>query len=72
MLKRLIKRVLFGRKRRNKRKPIRYNFVTWRAHDKLDSKVSNLIKYLGLEEVKNTSLVGDRKDAKKFDNQWNH
>ena len=72
MLKKMIKRVLFGKKRTyNRRNDLNINYTTWKEHHKLDIKVDNLIKHLGLTDIRGTCLIGDQKDAKKFDNQWN-
>ena len=72
LLRNATKRVLFG-KRKNygyKRRSFKYNYATWKAHESLRAKVDNLIKHLGLKEIQSTGLIGDPKDAKKFDNQW--
>ena len=70
-MRRLIKRVLFGRKRRkNYKQTISRNYVTWHAHNKLQSKLDNLMRYLKLESVGASSIIGDSKDVKKFRNQF--
>jgi hypothetical protein len=71
MLKKMIKRVLFGKKRTYNRRYRASNYITWQAHERLSTKVDNLIKHLGLTDIKGTCLIGDQKDAKKFDSQWN-
>ena len=56
MLKKMIGRVLFGRRRKKNY----YNkYVTWHAHNKLQS-------------IGNGSLIGDAKDAKKFRDQFDY
>ena len=77
MLRKIIKRVLFGKKRRKNYKGInknsmRYNYVSWHAHNKLMTRVDNLIKHLKLERVGNGSLIGDEKDANKFKDQFDY
>ena len=70
---RKLRRILFGRKKQyNRKKGLKYYFVTWRAHDALRCKVDNLIKHLKLKEVQRTGLIGDPKDAKKFEDQWSN
>ena len=70
-MRRLIKRVLFGRKRRkNYTKTMRYNYVSWNAHNKLQTRVDNLLTHLKLEKIGSSSLIGDSKDVKKFRNQF--
>ena len=76
-LRKVVKTLLFGKRKQyynqngsNYRKNEVY--VTWHAHIKLNNKLSNLIKHLKLEEVGNTGLIGEPKDAKKFNNQWNN
>jgi len=72
-MRRLIKRVLFGRKRRkNYKQTMRYNYVTWNAHNKLQTKVDNLMSRLDLKSIGNGSLVGDKKDAEKFRDQFDY
>ena len=72
-MRRLIKRVLFGRKRRkNYKQTMRYNYVTWHAHNKLQTKLDNLMRHLKLESVGGSSIIGDSKDVKKFRNQFDY
>tara|TARA_R100000742_G_C4168868_1_gene7839 strand:+ start:155 stop:373 length:219 start_codon:yes stop_codon:yes gene_type:complete len=72
-MRRLIKRVLFGRKRRkNYKQKMRYNYVTWNAHNKLQAKLDNLMRHLKLESVGGSSIIGDSKDVKKFRNQFDY
>ena len=71
MLRKIAKRILFGKKKRNYKQPY-YKYVNWHAHNALQAQVSNLIHKLGLQEISNTKLVGDKKDADKFDNQFNY
>ena len=67
------KRMLFGTKKQYKpKRGLKYYFVTWKAHDALRCKVDNLIKHLKLKEIKSTGLIGDPKDAQKFDDQWDY
>ena len=67
MLKKMIRRVLFGKRRKKNY----YNkYVTWPVHNKLESKVNNLLSQLKLRSIGSGSLIGDEKDAKKFSNQW--
>ena len=77
MLRKIIKRVLFGKKRRKNYKGInknsmRYNYVSWNAHNMLITRVDNLISHLKLKRVGNHSLIGDEKDAKKFKAQFDY
>jgi hypothetical protein len=75
-MRRLIKRVLFG-KRKNYRRYNNNNVKYWdlnnlqnQLHD-TNTKLSNLMKYLKVDTINNSNLVGDAKDAKKFKKQWN-
>ena len=70
-MRRLIRKVLFSKKK-NYRKPMRYNFVTWNAHNKLQAKLDNLMRHLKLQSIGNSSLIGDSKDAKKFRDQFDY
>ena len=75
-MRKLIKRVLFGKKK-NYRRYNDYNVKYWvlrNLQDELNStnrKLNNLMKHLKLETVGNSNLVGDKKDGKKFNGQWN-
>ena len=77
-LRRAVKTVLFGKRKQYNYKSNNSNYIknevhaTWHAHIKLQNKVDNLIKHLKLKEVGNTGLIGEPKDAKKFDDQWNN
>ena len=75
-MRRLIKRVLFG-KRKNYRRYNNNNVKKWdlnnlqnQLHD-TNMKLNNLMKYLKVDTINNSNLVGDTKDAKKFNKQWN-
>ena len=75
MLRKIIKRVLFGKRKNYKRRGINknsmsYNYVSWRAFDRLRIRVDNLLEKLEMQKVGNGSLIGDKKDAKKFKNQY--
>ena len=75
MLRKMIKRVLFGRKKNYHRRGINknsisYNYVHWKAFDRLRMRVDNLIEKLKLEKIGHGSLIGDKKDAEKFNNQY--
>ena len=76
IMRRLIKRVLFG-KRKNYRRYNNNNVKYWdlnnlqnQLHD-TNMKLNNLMKYLKVDTINNSNLVGDTKDAKKFNKQWN-
>ena len=75
-MRRLIKRVLFGN-RKNYRRYNNNNVKYWdlnnlqnQLHD-TNMKLNNLMKYLKVDTINNSNLVGDTKDAKKFNKQWN-
>jgi hypothetical protein len=72
MLRKMIKRVLFGKRKRNYKNSVRYNYVTWHAHNMLMSRFDNLISHLKLKQIGNHSLIGDEKDAKKFRDQFDY
>mgnify|MGYP007063752001 CR=1 FL=1 len=74
MLRKIMKRVLFGKKRNyDRRKPRGYQkYVSWHAHNKLQAKVDNLMSRLDLKSIGNGSLVGDEKDEEKFRNQFDY
>tara|TARA_R100000458_G_scaffold27547_1_gene25087 strand:- start:3326 stop:3553 length:228 start_codon:yes stop_codon:yes gene_type:complete len=75
-MRRLIQRVLFG-KRKNYRRYNDNNVKYWdlrHLQDELNTtnkRLNNLLKHLKLETVGNSNLVGDKKDGKKFNGQWN-
>ena len=69
MLKKMIRRVLFGKRRK---KNYYEKYVTWHAHNKLQAKMDNLLSQLKLRSIGNGSLIGDEKDAKKFRNQFDY
>ena len=69
MLKKMIGRVLFGRRRK---KNYYEKYVTWHAHNKLQAKMDNLLRHLKLQSIGNHSLIGDAKDAKKFRDQFDY
>ena len=75
-MRNLIKRVLFG-KRKNYRRYTDNGVKYWELRNLQDElnntnrKLSNLMKHLKLETVGNSNLVGDKKDGKKFNGQWN-
>ena len=71
MLRKIAKRILFGKKKRNYKQPY-YKYVNWHAHNALQAQIDNLIKHLKLKRIAGTNLVGDKKDADKFDNQFNY
>ena len=69
MLKKMIGRVLFGRRRKKNY----YNkYVTWHAHNKLQTKMDNLLRHLKLQSIGNGRLIGNAKDAKKFRDQFDY
>ena len=72
-MRRIIQRIFFGRKRTHYRKR-NYNNVIFdnqRLINDMQSQMNNLMKHLKLERIGRSNLVGDEKDAKKFDKQWN-
>lgn len=72
-MRRLMKRVLFG-KRKNYRRNFSNKYVTWYVYNqemnRLSTTVDNLLKKLKLQKIGNGNLIGDKKDAKAFDEQW--
>jgi len=58
--------------RKNYKQKMRYNYVTWNAHNKLQAKLDNLMRHLKLESVGGSSIIGDSKDVKKFRNQFDY
>ena len=72
-MRKLMQRVLFGKKRNYKRRNhVGYKYVTWHQHNMLMSRVDNLMSHLKLRRVGNGSLIGDEKDAKKFRDQFDY
>lgn len=78
-MRNLIKKVLFGKKRK-KNYNRRYNdnnVKYWEINElrktlnDTDTKLRNLMRHLKLESIGNSNLVGDKKDGKKFNGQWN-
>ena len=76
-MRRLIKKVLFGRKKNYKRRSYDNRVKHWEINElrtqihQTNAKLSNLMGHLKLETIGNSNLVGDKKDGKKFNNQWN-
>ena len=72
-MRRLIKRVLFG-KRKNYKKNFNNKYVTWFVYNqelnRLNTTVDNLLKKLKLQRLGNSNMIGDKKDAKPFEKQW--
>ena len=73
MLRKIAKRILFGKKKRyNRRKTMNYKYVNWNAYHRLESRLDNLLKHLKLERIGNHSLIGDDKDGDKFKDQFDY
>ena len=74
MLRRMIRRVLFGKRKRNynRKNKMSYKFVSWHAHDMLSCRLDNLLKHLKLQRIGNHSLIGDSKDGDKFRDQFDY
>ena len=72
MLKKAIKRVLFGKRKNYRKNRMSYNYVSWHAHNKLQTRLDNLLRHLKLERIGSGSLIGDEKDAKKFRDQFDY
>lgn len=73
-MRKLIKKVLFGRRRNYSQRTTKPNSITFdnqRRINDLDSKLSNLMRHLKVETLGNSNFIGDKKDAKKFNRQWN-
>ena len=69
---RFLKRKLFGRKRYQRRHNNK-NFIMYNNQKEiceLRQTVHNLMSHLNIERIGNSNIVGDKKDAKKFDKQW--
>lgn len=75
-MRRLIKRVLFGKKKNYKRynnNNVKYwdlNNIEKQLAD-TNQKLNNLMVHLKVESVGNSNLVSDKKSGKKFHGQWN-
>ena len=73
MLRKIAKRVLFGKRKNYKRKTrTNYNYVSWHAHNKLMTRDDNLIEHLKLKRIGNGSLIGDSKDEQRFKDQFDY
>ena len=76
-MRNLIKRVLFRKKRKNYRRYSDNNVKYWdlkNLQDELNTtnrKLYNLMRHLDIDTIGNSNLVGDKKDGKKFNGQWN-
>ena len=72
-MRKLMKRVLFG-KRKNYKRNFSNKYVTWYVYNqemtRLNATVNNLLAKLKLERMAHGNLIGDKKDAKAFDQQW--
>ena len=77
MLRRMFKRVLFGKRKNYRRKGYGKSYVNSivfnnnRRINNLQRTVDNLMTHLKIEKVGNSNLITDKKDNKKFDGQWN-
>tara|TARA_R100000655_G_scaffold106300_1_gene155434 strand:+ start:1553 stop:1786 length:234 start_codon:yes stop_codon:yes gene_type:complete len=77
MLRKMMKRVLFGKRKNYRRRYTDNNVKHWELkhlHNEINDahrKLHNLMYHLGLKSIGNSNLVGDKKDGKKFDGQWN-
>jgi len=76
-MRRLIKRVLFGKRKNYKRRHYDNRVKHWELNElrkhinDTERKLTNLMNHLKLESIGNSNLVGDKKDGKKFNGQWN-
>ena len=76
-MRRLIKRVLFGKRKNYKRRYNDNNVKYWDLNhlqkelNDTNKKLHNLMRHLKIESIGNSNLVGDKKDEKKFNGQWN-
>ena len=77
MLRKIAKRVLFG-KRKNYRRFDSSKYVTWFTYNQdmnaMNATINNLLSKLELKRIGNGNLIGDKKDAKTytktFESQW--
>jgi len=74
-MRRLIKRVLFGKRshrkyQRTSKQPSWLSFELQNRINEVDRKLNNLMTHLKVQTLNNSNLVGDTKDAKKFNKQW--
>ena len=76
-MRNLIKRVLFGKRKNYKRRHYDNGIKHWELNElrkhinDTERKLTNLMNHLKLESIGNSNLVGDKKDGKKFNGQWN-
>jgi hypothetical protein len=74
MLRRVIKRVLFGKKRNYKKYHNNGHksliFENNRRINNLQDTVNNLMKHLKVSNIGRSNLVVSKKDAEKFNGQW--
>ena len=75
-MRKLMKRVLFGKKKNYKKyrdNNVKYWELTHLQQElnNTNRKLHNLMRHLKIESIGNSNLVGDKKDEKKFHGQWN-
>ena len=77
MLRRMFKRVLFGKRKNYRRKGYGRSYLKSMVFnhnkeiDNLHRTLNNLMTHLKIEKVSGSNLITDKKDSKKFNGQWN-
>ena len=77
-MRRLMNRVLFGKRKNYRRSYWKNSFSTVksisfqnnRRLNQVEAKLNNLMKHLNVKEVQGSTLVSSEKEAEKFDGQW--
>ena len=78
-MRRILKRVLFGKRKNYSYKNNNYQIKNLRdlilSNNKrlndLEKQLGNTLRALNLERIAQSNIIAHKKDAEKYDNQWN-
>tara|TARA_B100001287_G_scaffold239933_1_gene214094 strand:+ start:4293 stop:4529 length:237 start_codon:yes stop_codon:yes gene_type:complete len=78
-MRRILKRVLFGKRKNYSYKNNNYQiknlkdliFSNNRRLNDLEKQLGNTLRALNLERIAQSNIIANKKDAEKYDNQWN-
>ena len=78
-MRRILKRVLFGKRKNYSYKNNNYQiknlkdliFSNNKRLNDLEKQLGNTLRALNLERIAQSNIIAHKKDAEKYDNQWN-
>ncbi len=78
-MRRILKRVLFGKRKNYSYKNNNYQiknlkdliFSNNKRLNDLEKQLGNTLRALNLERIAQSNIIANKKDAEKYDNQWN-